>query len=88
MFLYGLTASAHGQAKYETNAEADSDSGKRVTLNCIAGFLDRVAFVLAARHVAYAVTQILRMRVIHLRVIGESRRRARVSRRLGDVWIS
>lgn len=94
MFLYGLTASAHGQAEYETNAEADSDSGKRVTLNCIAGFLDRVgrhvlsAFVLAARHVAYAVTQILRMRVIHLRVIGESRRRARVSRRLGDVWIS
>jgi len=29
LFLYGLTASAHGQAKYETNAEADSDSGKR-----------------------------------------------------------
>ena len=62
---YGLAPSAHGQAEYETNTEADSDSGKRVTLNCIAGFLDRVgrhvlsAFVLAARHVPYAVTQIL-----------------------------
>ncbi|MGD0531976.1 MAG: hypothetical protein ABSA62_06775, partial [Methyloceanibacter sp.] len=60
---YGLTASAHGQAECETNAEADADSGKRVTLNCIAGSLDRVgrhvlsAFVLAARHVPYAVTQ-------------------------------
>ena len=45
---------------------ANPDSGKRVALNRIAGFLDRVgrhvlsAFVLAARHVAYAVTQILR----------------------------
>ena len=58
-------ASAHGQAEYETNAEADSESGKRVTLNCIAGFLYRVgrrvlsAVVLTARHVPYAVTQIL-----------------------------
>ena len=62
---YGLMASAHGQAEYETKAEADSDSGKRVTLNCIAGFLDRVGrrvlseVVLTARHVPYAVTQIL-----------------------------
>ena len=58
-------ASAHDQAEYETNAEADSESGKRVTLNCIAGFLYRVgrrvlsAVVLTARHVPYAVTQIL-----------------------------
>jgi len=28
----GLAAAAHRQAEYETNAEADSDSGKRVTL--------------------------------------------------------
>ena len=47
---YGLAPSAHGQAEYETNAEADSDSRKRVTLNCIAGFLDRVG-----RHVLGAV---------------------------------
>ena len=57
---YGLAASAHGQAEYETNAEADSDSGKWVTLNCIAGFLNRVgrhilsAVELTARHVPYA----------------------------------
>lgn len=62
-------ASAHGQAEEETHAEADTDSRKRVTLNCIAGFLDRVscqvlsAFVLAARHVPYAVTQILDARL-------------------------
>jgi hypothetical protein len=55
-------APAHGQAEYAV--EAECDGGKRVMLNCIAGFLDRVgrhvlsAFVLAARHVPYAVAQI------------------------------
>jgi hypothetical protein len=58
-------APAQGTTQQKTNTEANSDSGKRVVLNCMAGSLDRVgrhvlsAFVLTARHVPYAVTQIL-----------------------------
>jgi hypothetical protein len=59
-----LPAAAKEQTQKETYAKSNSDGRKRVALDCIAGFVNRVCghvvsmTILAARHLGHVATQI------------------------------